>query len=186
MLAVSASYITMGTLSTVRSWSSHYHNISKLFCPWAIIRTSRENRLHNRGIFPSAWKKAIVTPVYKKGNKFNMNNYRPISILPVVSRVFERLLSVQLSNYIESNQLFSPYQHGFRTARSCQSALISLKNRLFKNRASKTVSAIASLDFSKAFDCIIMTSCFRNWTSLGCLRTACPGSNRIYTAELNV
>jgi retron-type reverse transcriptase len=83
-----------------------------------------------------------------------MNNYRPISILPIISRIFERILSTQLRNYIEDTCLLSPQQHGFRIGRSCQTALISLTNRLFQNRNDGYHSAVAALDYSKAFDCM--------------------------------
>ena len=94
-----------------------------------------------------------------------MNNYRPIAILPVLSRVFERLLSVKLRNYLENKKLLSCYQHGFCAVRSCQTALISLTNRLFTARGSKSYSAIATFDFSKAFDCLdheLLLSKFRS------------------------
>ena len=57
--------------------------------------------------YPSTWKTAIVTPVYKKGCKFSLNNYRPVSILPVISRLFEKILSLQLANYMDNHRLLS-------------------------------------------------------------------------------
>ena len=103
--------------------------------------------------YPSTRKTAIVTLVYKKGCKFSLNNYRPISILPVISRVFEKILSLQLANYMDNHRLLSGIQHGFCRMRSCQIALISLTNNLFQARSSGLFSIVASLDFMKAFDC---------------------------------
>ena len=83
-----------------------------------------------------------------------MNNYRPISILPVISRLFECILSALLRAYLDDINLLSLMQHGFRSFRSCQTALLSLTNRLFANRGNGYYSAIATLDYSKTFDCI--------------------------------
>jgi hypothetical protein len=129
--------------------------------------------------FPAAWKTAVVTPVFKKGCKYNMNNYRPIAILPLLSRIFERLLSKQLSAHLETNKLLSCYQHGFRAARSCQSALISLTNRLFSARSNNNYSAIASLDFSKAFDCLDHSILLRKLSDVG-LSSRCVAWFRTY------
>ena len=120
----------------------------------ARVLTNMFNTSLKLAAFPTLWKTGLITPVYKKGCKFDMNNYRPISILSVISRIFERLLCRQLSAYLEDCDILSPMQHGFRAGRSCQTALISLTNRLFSNRGNGYYSAIASLDFSKAFDCI--------------------------------
>ena len=87
--------------------------------------------------FPTVWKTGLITPVYKKGCKFNMGNCRPISVLPIFSKIFERLLSMQLRDYLEGSGILSHQQHGFRPLRSCQTALVSLTNCLFSNRASK-------------------------------------------------
>ncbi len=118
------------------------------------VLTSIINRSLTTASFPTLWKMGIVTPVHKRGCKFNISNYRPITILPILSRVFERILSRQISSFLEDENLLSPQQHGFRQLRSCQSALISLTNRLFANRSAGIYSAVATLDFSKAFDCL--------------------------------
>ena len=64
-------------------------------------------------LFPTAWKKAVVTLVYKKGCQYYINNYRPIAIVPILYRVFERLLYVQLRNYLENDNLLSCYRMTF-------------------------------------------------------------------------
>ena len=102
--------------------------------------------------FPSHWKTAYITPVYKKSNKVDVKNYRPMSILPCLPKVFKCVLDEQLHVYVESNCLLSKIQHGFHKGHSCQFALISLSNTLFANRSEGLVTAVAMLDFSKAFD----------------------------------
>ena len=78
--------------------------------------------------------------------------YTLISVLPVVSQLFEKLLCVQLRGYFED--ILCPQQHGFRQARSYQIALISLTNLLFSNRNSGSFATVASLDLRKAFECL--------------------------------
>jgi hypothetical protein len=111
--------------------------------------------LYNRSIklaaYPTAGKIGFITPVHKRGNMHDFNNYRPISILPIISRVFERL-NFQLKDFLEENSILSSQQHGFRLGRSCQTALLSLTSRLFNNRDKGLISVVAALDYSKAFD----------------------------------
>ena len=59
------------------------------------------------GVYPTEWKMARVTPVFKKGVKSNLINYRPISVIPVVSKVFEKIVYDQLYQYLNDNQLLS-------------------------------------------------------------------------------
>ena len=66
------------------------------------------------GIFPDQLKFAKVTPIYKKDDTKIITNYRPISVLPVVSKVFETVIHEQLRDYFSSNNLFSGQQYGFR------------------------------------------------------------------------
>ena len=66
------------------------------------------------GIFPDQLKIAKVTPIYKKNDKIQVTNYRPISVLPVVSKIFETVIADQLNAYFIENHLFSSQQYGFR------------------------------------------------------------------------
>jgi len=79
-----------------------------------------------QGYFPSAWKIAKVVPLYKKGDRKDKANYRPVSLLPVASKVLESVVGKQLSRYFESRGLFPKGQHGFRANRSTESALLSM------------------------------------------------------------
>ena len=104
------------------------------------------------GTFPSQWKTAVVTPIFKKGNRVDISNYRPISILSSVSKIFEHLIDKQLRAFTKDNSILSRPQHDFRRHHSCQTALLSLTTNLFKNRQAKQHTIMASLDYSKAFD----------------------------------
>ncbi len=76
------------------------------------------------GTFPAAWKHAIVTPLFKKGDPKEIGKYRPISLLPVFSKVIEKIVANQLVQYTEHNSLLSNTQHGFRPKLSTETALL--------------------------------------------------------------
>ena len=73
----------------------------------------------NKGKFPREWKKANVTPVHKKGNKQCLKNYGAISLLPICSKMFERLIYNEMFTFFTENNLISPNQSGFRPGDSC-------------------------------------------------------------------
>jgi hypothetical protein len=73
-------------------------------------------------IFPSIWKKAKVTPLFKKGDKQDPSNYRPISILPSLSKILEKAVHTQFYSYLTENNLISPKQFGFRLKSSTVTA----------------------------------------------------------------
>ena len=75
-------------------------------------------------LFPSCWKHADVTPLHKKCNKNLTENYRPVSILPILSRVFERSMFKQMLSFFDD--IFSKYHYGFRKGFSTQQCLLAL------------------------------------------------------------
>ena len=104
---------------------------------------------------PDEWKSAVVTPLFKnKGSKTEMKNYRAISVLSPISKVFERLLSNQITRYFESNNLFYSGQHGFRRHHSCETALHELISDLNSSKDKKLISLLFFIDFRQAFDCV--------------------------------
>ena len=84
------------------------------------------------GNFPSNWKRGNIVPVHKKGNKDLINNYRPVSLLPIFSKIYEKCIYDTLYNYFEGNDLFSKSQSGFRKGDSCVSQLLSITHEIFK------------------------------------------------------
>ena len=72
------------------------------------------------GIVPCDWKMARVVPLYKSGGHESMDNYRPISILPVMSKIMEKAVNVQLQRYLQRFDLLSPFQAGFRQHHSTE------------------------------------------------------------------
>ena len=81
--------------------------------------------------FPSTWKLAQIIPIHKKGNRHDIANYRPVSYLPLLSKVMEHAINQQLLIRLEFLSLLHESQHGFRKKRSCDSALLALTNHLF-------------------------------------------------------
>ena len=81
------------------------------------------NKCLANGTVPDEWKVSYITPVYKKGSKSNISNYRPISVLSPIAKVFEALVGVRIKDYFESNDIFTPTQFGFRQNCSCELAL---------------------------------------------------------------
>ena len=107
------------------------------------------------GIYPEALKISKVKPLYKKGDKKDVCNYRPISLLPTISKVFERVLYVQIYEYFNLNSLLCEQQYGFRSKHSTELATIKLVDNIIKGmddvKHMKTPVALF-LDLSKAFD----------------------------------
>ena len=84
------------------------------------------------GIFPDQWKAANVTPVHKKNDKQIYTNYRPISLLPILAKVFERIIFKNLYNHFISNNLITKNQSGFRPGDSVVNQLLSMVDDIHK------------------------------------------------------
>lgn len=106
------------------------------------------------GIFPDSWKNAKVFPVYKGNAKNDPNNYRPISVLPVVAKVFEKLVFDQLYSYFTQNDILSKFQSGFRSGHSTVTALLQATEKWFKNIDNGFINGVVLVDLSKAFDTV--------------------------------
>ena len=105
--------------------------------------------------FPAEWKVAVVTPLFKnKGAHTDVNNYRGISVLPPLCKIFERILASQIKAYFESYKIFFTGQHGFRQNHSCESALHEIISTCFKNLDNKLINMLLFIDFKKAFDMV--------------------------------
>jgi len=106
------------------------------------------------GVFPDALKKAKVIPLFKKGNRENFSNYRPISVLPLFSKVLERIVYNRVMSYLTDKKLLFPSQYGFQKGSSTESAMVEV-NRLLQTAISKKQFSLGVfLDFSKAFDTV--------------------------------
>ena len=102
--------------------------------------------------FPKDLKLADVTPIFKKDNATQVKNYRPVSVLPTVSKIFERLMHIQIKNYIDA--YLSPFLCGYRKGYNTQTALLSLIEKWKDTLDKKGYSGAILMDLSKAFDTI--------------------------------
>ena len=107
----------------------------------------------NQSIFINEWKTAIITPLYKnKGNIEDLNNYRGISVLAPLAKIFEKLLSKRIKDYFEHNNLFFIGQHGLRSNHSCETAIHEIASACLANIDKRLVNILLFIDFKKAFD----------------------------------
>ena len=103
--------------------------------------------------FPSCWKRPSVIPVFKNsGERSSPSNYRPISILTVISKVFEIVINSALTKHLESNNLLSDHQYGFRSERSTADLLTVVTERIHQALDVSGEARAIALDISKAFD----------------------------------
>ena len=103
-------------------------------------------------VLPDDWKIGYITPIYKKGNKTKVNNYRPVCLTSTVIKIFESIIKDTLSNYLSDNNLLSPNQHGFVPRRSCCTQLLHALNDWTLSLDEHLSTDVVYFDFSKAFD----------------------------------
>ena len=103
---------------------------------------------------PDSWKLTMVHPIPKASKSDDFSRYRPISILTTIAKITERIVSEQLYSYFNTNHLFSPNQHGFRTNHSTDTALLTLNDHVFRSMDQREITLLCLLDCSRCFDCI--------------------------------
>ena len=102
------------------------------------------------GKLPADWCHALVTPIFKKGDKSSDANYRPISLTCILCKVLEYIMASQVVEHMNSHDLLYDLQHGFREKRSCETQLTMMVEELARSACKQT--DLILLDFSKAFD----------------------------------
>ena len=106
------------------------------------------------GIYPSNLKVSKVIPIYKKGDSKSINNYRPISILSTINKIFEKILHTRLTKYIEEFNLLYKYQFGFRKNHSTEHALVEIVDQIRFSIDNSQLTCGIFIDLSKAFDTV--------------------------------
>ncbi len=114
---------------------------------WLLWKESFES-----GVIPTDLKLQFITPIYKKGNKTQAVNYRPISLTSHLIKIFERVMRNHLVKYLEDQNLLPDSQHGFRKGRSCLTQLIEHVDSVLKTLNDGDEVDVIYLDYSKAFD----------------------------------
>ncbi|KAJ8719480.1 hypothetical protein PYW08_011655 [Mythimna loreyi] len=106
------------------------------------------------GTFPSAWKQAHIIPLPKINNPSSLSHFRPISILPFLSKVLEHIVHGQITRYLSLNSIISPYQSGFRSGHSTVTALLKVTDDIRWAMDNKSLTVLVLLDFSCAFNSV--------------------------------
>ena len=112
-----------------------------------ILKQSMES-----GSFPSEWKKGNVVPIHKKDDKQCLSNYRPVSLLPICGKIFEKLIFNEMFKFFIENELISPNQSGFKPGDSCTNQLLAITHEMYKSFDEVFEVRGVFLDISKAFD----------------------------------
>ena len=140
--------------STIDAYGINYKIIKCLKNVIIIPLTKLINISINAHVFPKCLKVSRVVPIYKKGLCDEVANYRPISLTPSISKIFEIALKHQISDFLESNMLLDGSQFGFRRGKSTTTAIQSLVSHIQYSFENKLYAQASLYDLSKAFDCV--------------------------------
>ena len=138
---------TAPNVMPVRIFKQLKYELSKPLC--ILINLSFKT-----GTFPSSLKVARITPIFKKGDKKMIENYRPIASLPYISKIFERIMANRLLSFFNKFNLISKSQYGFQKNKSTGDALINLTELIYSGLDSREYTLNIFIDLSKAFDTV--------------------------------
>ena len=126
--------------------------ISKNISP---VLTKFINLIIESGEIPDALKHSIVRPIYKAGDHKEFNNYRPIAILPVIEKIFERFIANQLISYLNEFNIIDKRQYGFQKKKSTGMLLADFSDKVYGALNKNLYAVVIFIDFSKAFDTLL-------------------------------
>ena len=116
------------------------------------------NKIIDTCKIPDEFKTALVTPTFKTGDRTKADNYRPLSVLPVMSKILEYVIKDQIYDHLESNDIITDTQHAFRNGHSTTTCLLKLTEDVRRGLDEGKATGILAIDFSKAFDVIDHTN----------------------------
>lgn len=125
------------------------------------------NKAIGEGEFPSAFKVTIVKPIHKSGQKDEVTNYRPISLITNLAKIFEKVIKIRIMNYLEKYNLLSDSQFGFRKGKSTQDAIACLVSKIYQALDSRQKCLTVFIDLKKAFDTVCHTQLINSLDNLG-------------------
>ena len=130
-------------------------SILKEFAPYFLLPiTNIINKSLHEGVFPESLKAALVCPIFKKGDKKSCANYRPISLLSNISKIFERVMYNRVEHFLSEHDIIYDLQFGFRKKYSTNHALLSIVEKIRTNLDKKMFSCGVFVDLEKAFDTV--------------------------------
>lgn len=138
--------------------------IKKLISP---ILTHIFNLCINKGIFPNCFKHSLIHPIHKSGPRSNVENYRPISVLPAMSKLLEKLINKRLMNFLQQERIISHCQYGFQPNKSAEDAAINLTNFVASSLDQGKKCVGVFLDLAKAFDTLSINILLKKLEAIG-------------------
>ena len=118
------------------------------------VLTNLFNRSLSSSIYPDIWKCRKVTVLFKSGERSDPNNYRQITVLPIVRKILEKAAHSQMYNYLQGNKLLLPSQFGFKPKSSTETALVKFTDSILVNIDRGLFTGLVSVDLTKAFDTV--------------------------------
>lgn len=147
------------TLVSLKSKAVGSDNISRIMISYILLHllptlTHIVNFSLSFSQFPDQWRQAYVIPLPKVSNPTLLKQYRPISILPFLSKIIESIVHSQLTDFLSVNRLFNPFQSGFRRGHSTTSALLNVTEDIRRNMDESRITVLVLIDFSNAFNVV--------------------------------
>lgn len=125
------------------------------------------NLILQSGECPELFKISIIRPIFKKGDRTDANNYRPISLISNLAKIFEKSLKIRIQNFIEKFKIISPNQYGFQKNKSTEDAIANVTQKIYKTLDDGKVSLGIFLDLMKAFDTVSHEQLLQTLYNLG-------------------
>ena len=152
---ISNLFESLKTKFSLDTYGLNHYYLNKI-CPVLLpVLTKLFQKCLDRQVFPDSFKIAKVKPLFKEGNELDPSNYRPISLLPVVGKIFERVIYNRMNQYLTKCQILQNCQFGFRSNRSTIDALITLIEEVRQDwESNNTKTQCTFIDLKKAFDTV--------------------------------
>ena len=139
----SADFVGISPRFVKLSAFSMYENLTHIF-----------NISFRSGMFPDKMKVAKVIPIHKTGSKMELSNYRPISLLPIFSKIFEKLMHSRIYQFLQDKNILFKNQYGFQKKKSTEHAIFDIHSKIVDAYENKEIPCCIFLDFAKAFDTV--------------------------------